>query len=270
MNARPPSLALRLGALAGLLFLYVPILIIVLYAFTTEDRTYRFPPPGLTLEWFPRAAARTDMWAALWLSVRVAFASTLVAAVLGTLVSLAMARARFPMRDAVTLLMILPIALPGIVTGIALLTSFRRLGLDLSTFTIVVGHATFCVVTVYNNVVARLRRTSVSLVEASMDLGADYFQTLRHVLLPGVATALLAGMLLSFALSLDEVIVTTFTAGQQQTLPIWFLGELFRPRERPVTNVVALMVIALTLVPILLSVRLTSGTDDLHGGSRSA
>lgn len=269
MNSRP-SLLLRVSALAGLLFLYVPILVIALYAFTTEDRTYRFPPPGLTTEWFGRAAARSDMWAALRLSLGVALASTLLAAVLGTLVSLAMARARFRARDVVTLLLILPIALPGILTGIALLTTFQRLNVPLSTATIVVGHATFCIVTVYNNVVARLRRTSVSLVEASMDLGADYFATLRRVLLPSVATALLAGMMLSFALSLDEVIVTTFTAGQQQTLPIWFLAELFRPRDRPVTNVVALMVIALTLGPILLAVRLTSGTDDLHGGGKSA
>ena len=170
-----------------------------------------------------------------------------MAMVLGTLAAAALWRSRFFGREAITLLLILPIALPGIVTGIALRSTFGLLDIPFSFWTIVVGHATFCIVVVYNNVIARLRRTSPNLIEASMDLGADGFQTFRHVLLPNIATALLAGGMLAFALSFDEVIVTTFTAGQQTTLPIWMLSELVRPRQRPVTNVVAVFVIAVTL-----------------------
>ena len=165
-------------------------------------------------------------------------------------------------------ILILPIALPGIVTGIALLTTIKRAGLEPGLLTIVLGHATFCIVTVYNNVVARFRRMSASQLEASADLGADGWQTFRFVVLPNIATALLAGAMLSFALSFDEVIVTTFTAGKEQTLPIWFLSELFRPRDRPITNVVAIFVIAVTTIPILLAQRLTAEGDDLHGGGK--
>jgi len=268
MTAKP-SLALRAAAIAGIVFLHFPLLVILLYAFTTEDRTYQFPPPGLTLKWFGIAFARADMWDALWLSVRVAAVATLVALVLGTMVAGAMYRFNFLGKDVITLSFILPIALPGILTGIALLTTIKRVGLEPSFWTIVIGHATFCVVTVYNNVVARFRRMSYSQIEASMDLGADWFQTFRHVVLPSIATALLAGGMLAFALSFDEVIVTTFTAGSDKTLPIWFLGELFKPRERPVTNVVAIFVTAVTFVPILLSQRLTQSAEDLHGGGKT-
>ena len=265
-----PSLPLRLAAGLGVAFLHVPLLLIILYAFTTEDRTYAFPPPGLTLRWFPVAFARADMWEALWLSVRVALGATALALLLGSLAAAGMARSVFRGKSAVNLLLILPIALPGIVTGLALLVSIRRVGLDPGVLTIVVGHATFCIVTVYNNVVARLRRLSPSQLEASADLGARPMQTFRHVLLPHLATALLAGGLLAFALSFDEVIVTTFTAGSQQTLPIWLYGELFKPRQRPVTNVVAILVMAVTLVPILLAQRLTQGSEDMNGAGKSS
>ena len=166
---------------------------------------------------------------------------------MGTLAAAALWRARFLGREAVSLLLVLPIALPGIITGIALRAAIGLADIPFSFWTIAVGHATFCIVVVYNNVVARFRRTSASLIEASMDLGADGFQTFRHVVLPNIATALLAGGMLAFALSFDEVIVTTFTAGQQTTLPIWMLAELVRPRQRPVTNVVAVLVIAVTV-----------------------
>jgi putative spermidine/putrescine transport system permease protein len=197
------------------------------------------------------------MWAALRLSLAVAACATLLALLLGSLTALALARRRFPGRDALGVLLVLPIALPGIITGIALLSGFRLAGIEPGFWTIVAGHATFCIVIVFNNVVARLRRLPPSLVEASMDLGADAWQTFRRVTLPQVATALLAGGMLAFALSFDEIIVTLFTAGHQQTLPIWFFGELFRPRERPVTNVVAVVVIAVTFVPIVLAYYLT-------------
>ena len=247
----------RIAAFAGLAFLHFPVLIIVLYAFTTEDRTYQFPPPGLTLKWFSAAFARDDIWAALRLSLQVASVATLLALLLGTLAAFAMARSRFRGKDVITLLFVLPIALPGIITGIALLAAMRTAGLDAGFWTIVMGHATFCIVIVHNNVIARLRRLPQSWIEASMDLGADGWQTFRYVLLPQIATALLAGGMLAFALSFDEIIVTLFTAGHDRTLPIWFFNELFRPRERPITNVVAVIVIAVTLLPILLAYYVT-------------
>ncbi|MBP7690476.1 MAG: ABC transporter permease [Anaerolineales bacterium] len=259
-NNRAP-LGLTLTAGAVLLFLHGPLAVIVLYAFTTEETAFTFPPPGLTLKWFPAAWARTDLWEALWLSVQVAFVAMSVAVVLGLLTALAVNR-RFWGREAITFLVILPIALPGIVTGIALRSALNLMDLDFTFWTIVIGHATFCIVTVYNNVIARLRRTAPSQIEASMDLGATGFQTFRYVLLPTIGTAVLAGGMLAFALSFDEVIVTTFTAGQQATLPIWILEQLSRPRDRPVTNVTAFFVIAVTAIPILLAHRLTQASAD--------
>ena len=264
------SWGLRIAAGLCVLFLHFPLFIIVLYAFTTDDKTYAFPPPGLTLHWFSVAAARADIWAALWLSVRTALLATLLAVVLGTMVAAAMYRANFWGKEGITLLFILPIALPGIVTGIALLSSIRRANIEPGLVTMVIGHATFCIVTVFNNVVARFRRISHSQLEASSDLGATGWQTFRFIILPNIATALLAGGLLSFALSFDEVIVTTFTSGTEQTLPIWFLNELFRPRDRPITNVVAIFVIAVTMIPILLVQRLTQAGEDLHGGGKTS
>jgi putative spermidine/putrescine transport system permease protein len=251
------SIGQKLAAFAGLVFMHFPVFIIILYAFTTEDRTYEFPPPGLTLHWFSVAFARDDIWAALKMSLAVATAATLLALLLGTLAAFALVRSRFFGKDALTLLFILPIALPGIITGIALLSAIKLAHLTPGYWTIVSGHATFCIVIVYNNVIARLRRLPKTWVEASMDLGADGLQTFRHVVLPQIATALLAGGMLAFALSFDEIIVTLFTAGHERTLPIWFFNELFRPRERPITNVVAVVVIAVTLVPILLAYYLT-------------
>jgi putative spermidine/putrescine transport system permease protein len=244
---------LKIAATLVVLFLHVPIALIVLYAFSAEDKSYVFPPPALTTQWFAVAWEREDVWAAIKLSAEVAAISTGIALVLGTLAAGALARAKFFGRDAISLLLILPIALPGIVTGIALRSAYHTLEIPFSFWTIVIGHATFCVVVVFNNAVARLRRMNPNLVEASMDLGADGFQTLRYVILPQLGSALLAGALLAFALSFDEVIVTTFTAGQQTTLPIWMLQELIRPRQRPVTNVVAVVIIALTFIPIVLA-----------------
>jgi len=262
-----PSWLIRAGAFAGLAFMHVPVLIIVLYAFTTEDRTYQFPPPGLTLHWFEVAFDRADIWQALGLSLSVAACATLIALILGTMAAFALARARFPAKDLLTVLFVLPIALPGIVTGIALLAAMKSWRVDPSFLTIVAGHATFCTVIVYNNVIARLRRLPPNWVEASMDLGAHGLQTFRYILLPQVATAFLAGGMLAFALSFDEIIVTIFTAGREQTLPLWFFQELFRPRDRPVTNVVAVIVIAVTLIPIVLAYYLTR-PDDEHETAR--
>jgi putative spermidine/putrescine transport system permease protein len=262
---------LKAAALGGLLFLHLPILLIFLYAFTTEERTYQFPPPGLTTQWFAIAWAREDIWPPLWLSLKVATIATALAMILGTLVSAAMARAKFFGREQISLLIILPIALPGIITGMSLRSAFAMLDIPFSIWTIMLGHATFCIVIVYNNAVARFRRLSGGILEASADLGANAFQTFRHILLPNLGSALLAGGMLAFALSFDEVIVTTFTAGSgtdAKTLPIWMLDELIRPRQRPVTNVVAILVFAATFFPILAAYYLTRGGSDTAGGGK--
>jgi putative spermidine/putrescine transport system permease protein len=261
-------LGLTLGAIGTLLFLHVPLLIIFLYSFTTDEATYTFPLPGVTTKWFSVALQRADLWAALTLSVRVAVVATLAALILGTLAAAAVYRSRFFGREAVSFLLILPIALPGIVTGIALRSAIGTLNMPFSYWTIVIGHATFCVVVVYNNVLARFRRMHGSQIEASMDLGANGFQTFRYIILPNIATALLAGGMLAFALSFDEVIVTTFTAGQQSTLPIWIFSQLTRPRDRPVTNVVATFVILITFLPILFAQRISAQSADTEGENK--
>src|SRR5215211_5222805 len=264
-NIEKAPLGLTIAAISALLFLHVPLLIIFLYSFTTDEATYSFPLPGLTTKWFGVALQRADLWAALTLSVRVAVVATLAALILGTLAAAAVYRSDFFGKEAVSFLLILPIALPGIVTGIALRSAIGTLNIPFSYWTIVIGHATFCVVVVYNNVLARFRRMSGSQIEASMDLGANSFQTFHYVILPTIGTALLAGGMLAFALSFDEVIVTTFTAGQQRTLPVWMLSELIRPRQRPVTNVVAVVVIAVTALPILAAYYLTREGESVAG-----
>ena len=263
------SLSLKLAAAAGLLFLHLPILLIFLYAFTTEEQTFQFPPPGLTTRWFSVAwYERPDIWPPLYLSLQVAAVSTLLALILGTLVAAAMTKTRFFGREQITLLILLPIALPGVITGMSLRSAFSIMDIPFSTLTIILGHATFCIVIVYNNAVARFRRLSGGVLEASADLGANAFQTFFYILLPNLGTALLAGGMLAFALSFDEVIVTTFTAGQQSTLPIWMLQELIRPRQRPVTNVVAIVVFAATVVPILIAYWLTKDGGETAGSGK--
>ncbi|WP_258134627.1 ABC transporter permease [Escherichia coli] len=251
MHSERAPFFLKLAAWGGVVFLHFPILIIAVYAFNTEDAAFSFPPQGLTLRWFSVAAQRSDILDAVTLSLKVAALATLIALVLGTLAADALWRRDFFGKNAISLLLLLPIALPGIVTGLALLTAFKTINLEPGFFTIVVGHATFCVVVVFNNVIARFRRTSWSLVEASMDLGANGWQTFRYVVLPNLSSALLAGGMLAFALSFDEIIVTTFTAGHERTLPLWLLNQLGRPRDVPVTNVVALLVMLVTTLPIL-------------------
>jgi putative spermidine/putrescine transport system permease protein len=270
-RARAPLRAgwgLKAAAALTILFLHIPLAIIFLYAFSADAKTFVFPPPGLTTKWFAVAWERQDIRDALSLSLNVAAVSTAAALSLGTLAAAAVWRSRFFGREAISLLLILPIALPGIITGISLRSAIGLMALPFSFWTIVVGHATFCIVVVYNNVLARFRRSSFAQIEASMDLGANGFQTFRYVILPDIATALLAGGMLAFALSFDEVIVTTFTAGQQSTLPIWMLTELVRPRQRPVTNVVAVFVIAVTLMPILLAFYLTRDTHEVAGAGK--
>jgi putative spermidine/putrescine transport system permease protein len=249
---------LRAGVALTLAFVYVPLIIIGIYAFSSAT-TLEWPPPGLTLEWFDKAIDNQGARDAFRTSIEVGLISTAIALVLGTLASLAVARYRFFGRETISFLVILPIALPGIVTGIALNSTFSQVfGIDLSLFTVVVGHATFCIVVVYNNVIARLRRVSGNLEDASADLGAHTWQTFRHVTLPNVQTALVAGGLLAFALSFDEIIVTTFTIGAgEQTLPIWIFSNLFRGQQLPITNAVAVIVVLISIIPVYLAHRLT-------------
>jgi putative spermidine/putrescine transport system permease protein len=264
--SRSARILLRIGTGITLAFIYVPLIIIVVYAFNSS-RIQSWPLDGLTLEWFSKAVDNPGARDALWTSVRAAVGATSLALLLGTLAAMAVARHRFFGRETISFLVVLPLALPGIVTGMALNATVREVlepfGISLGLFTIIVGHATFCIVVVYNNAVARLRRVSVSLEEASADLGATTWQTFRHVTFPSLRSALLAGGLLAFALSFDEVIVTTFTAGASETLPIWILTNLSRPNQLPVVNVVAAVLIVISFVPVYLAQRLTR---DAEGG----
>jgi len=260
--ARPSGKTwLRAIAYLALAFLHLPLVFIALYAFNDDSGGYNFPMSGLTLRWVSKAMERTDIRDAIVLSLSVATVATLIAMVLGTLTAAALNRDRFFGKNAFTTLLIMPIALPGIVTGIALLSAFKLMDVTPGFWTIAIGHATFCVVIVHNNVVARLRRLPTRLWEASMDLGADTLTTLRYIILPQLGTALLAGGILAFALSVDELIVTTFTSGSDKTLPIWLLNQLSRPRDAAITNVVALIVMLLTAPLILLAWRLTRDGD---------
>jgi len=242
--------------------------VVGIYAFNASGTTQKWPPSGLTLEWFPKALENEAAREAFLTSIEAGLAATAIAIVLGTLAALAVARHRFFGRETISFLVILPIALPGIVTGVALSNTFTQvLGVDLGLFTVIVGHATFCIVVVYNNVVARLRRSSASFEEASADLGAHTWQTFRFVTLPNMRSALGAGALLAFALSFDEIIVTTFTIGAgTETLPIWIFRNLFRPTQLPIVNVVALIVVLFSIIPVYLAHRLSRDEGGPVGG----
>jgi putative spermidine/putrescine transport system permease protein len=257
----PTVWALRVFVMLALAFLWIPLLVIGLYAFN-EGRIPTWPIDGLSTQWFSKAIDNPGMRDALWMSVKAGLGATAIALVLGTAAAFAVSRYRFFGRDSVSFLVVLPIALPGIVTGMALNATFREVlapfGVNLGLFTIIVGHATFCIVVIFNNAVARLRRTSRSYEEASADLGGAPWQTFRYVTFPLLRGALVAGALLAFALSFDEVIVTTFTAGPDQTLPIWILNNISRPNQLPIINVVALFLIVLSFIPVWLAHRLSS------------
>jgi putative spermidine/putrescine transport system permease protein len=259
--SRKARYALLAALVLGLVVIYFPLLLVVVNSFNAST-TFGWPPSRLTLEWWRRAVGDTGALAALRTSVEAGLAATAIALVLGTMIAFALQRYRFFGRDGLSLLIILPIALPGIVTGIALNNAFRTiLGIDLGLFTAIIAHATFCIVVVFNNVVARLRRMGRRLAEASTDLGADGPTTFRLVTFPMLRSALLAGGLLAFALSFDEIIVTTFTLGAgQRTLPIWILDNLFRPNQAPVVNVVAAVLIVVSVVPVYLAQRLSGDT----------
>jgi putative spermidine/putrescine transport system permease protein len=249
-------IALRAWVVLILLFLFIPIVLIFFYAFNTSI-IESWPIPGLTTRWFGATWNDENVRSALWLSVQAALGATAIALVLGSCAAFAVYRTQFFGREVVSLLFVLPLALPGIITGVSLNAFFSFNGIFLSLMTIIVGHATFCIVVVYNNVLARLRRTQGSLLEAAMDLGANGFQAFRDITLPLISTSVVSGAILAFALSFDEVIVTTFTAGSQSTLPIWILGQIRHGSLLPEVNVVVSFVILVTVIPVLIAARLT-------------
>lgn len=256
MESRATRVSLGVWVALVLAFLYVPLAIICLYAFNSSN-VQSWPIAGLTTKWFSPALHNPDMQRALWLSLKAGGIATGAALVLGSMAAFGVHRFRFFGRESISFLLVLPIALPGIITGMALNSFFVFWQTTFGLWTVVVGHATFCVVIVYNNVVARLRRVPGSLAEASMDLGADGLQTFRYVTLPTISTALISGGLLAFALSFDEVIVTTFTAGAQNTLPLWIFGSIRLGQQLPQVNVIVMCVVALTVIPVALAQRLT-------------
>ena len=249
-----------------ILFLWLPLGLIMVYAFN-KSNIQSWPIPGFTTQWFRVAWDATEVRTAIWLSVRAALLATATALVLGSAAAFAIARFRFFGRETVSFLLVLPIALPGIITGMALNSFFVFNGINLSLTTIVIGHSTFCVVLVYNNVLARLRRTSPSLLEASADLGADGWQTFWYILWPVISTALVAGGLLAFAPSFDEVVVTFFTAGAQNTLPLLILGYIRLGQQLPIVNAIAFVMILLTVIPVALAQRLMRDTGVLRRGT---
>ena len=248
---------LRLATGGTLFFLYAPLLIVVIYAFNTS-RVPTWPPAGFTLKWFGEAASNPDVLNALVNSFLAGTFATILALLLGTLAAVAVHRYQFFGRQTISFILVLPIALPGVITGMSLRTTFVLFGVDFGLLTIIAGHATFCVVIVYNNVVARLRRLPSSPEEASADLGADMWTTFRRVTGPRLGTALVSGALLAFALSFDEIIVTNFTAGPGiQTIPMWILTSLQRPNELPTVNVVAFVLILFSAIPVWLATRIS-------------
>ena len=256
METPATRIGLKVWTLLVVLFLHLPIVIIILYAFNAQT-AQGWPITEWTTKWFGPTLHNGEMQQALWLSLKAAAGATAIALLLGSLAAFGVHRFRFFGRETISFLLVLPLALPGIITGMALNSFFVYWGVTFSILTIIIGHATFCIVIVFNNVLARLRRTPTSLSEASMDLGADGWQTFRFVTLPALSTALVSGALLAFALSFDEVIVTTFTAGAQSTLPIWIFGNIRIGQQLPEVNVVVFAVLIATIIPVTIAQRLT-------------
>jgi putative spermidine/putrescine transport system permease protein len=260
VEPRGIRILLRVATGVILAFLYLPLVLVVISAFN-ESSFMAWPPPGLTLKWFGEALANSAIPQAFMNSILAATGATAIAIVLGTLAAMAVQRYSFFGRETVSFLLVLPIALPGVVTGIALSSTFQTFGVEFGLATIIVGHATFCIVIAYNNAIARLRRLPRTSEDASSDLGADTWITFRRITLPGMRSALLSGALLAFALSFDEVIVTLFTAGAgTQTIPLWVLAAMQRPTELPVVNVVALVLILASVVPVYIATRISGET----------
>jgi len=268
MESRSARWLVRIGSVITLLFLYVPLVIVVIYAFN-DAVGQRWPIEAYTTKWFGIAWRSAQVRQALANSALIASAATGLALLLGSAAAFAIHRFSFFGRNSVSLLLVLPIALPGIVTAIALNSSINTFRIPFGLLTIMIGHATFCIVVVYNNVIARLRRTPGSLIEASMDLGADGWTTFRYVTFPAIRTAVVSGALLAFALSFDEIVVTNFTAGAELTIPKFIYNNLRQPRNRPIVNVVAVAVVLVMLVPVYLAQRLAGGPDVQAAASKA-
>jgi putative spermidine/putrescine transport system permease protein len=274
MESRLARFLIKAGTGVTLVFLYTPLVILALYAFN-KGVTRAWPPDLWTTKWFSAALHDDLLGGALKNSILAAIGATTIALVLGSMAAFAVHRFSFFGRDSISFALVLPIALPGIVTAIALSSSIDyangAIGLTPGLLTIIVGHATFCIVVVFNNVIARLRRTPTSLVEASMDLGADGWQTFRFITFPALRTALVAGGLLAFGLSFDEIVVTNFTAGSTLTLPLWIFNNIRLPKQQPVVNAVALVLMLLSIVPVYFAQRLAGGAQAVgavsQGGS---
>ena len=254
---------LGLISVAVLVFIYFPLVVVVVNSFNAS-KVFSWPPTSFTTEWWTKAATNDGVRAAILTSLKAATGATVIALLLGSMVAFAVSRYRFFGREPISFVVILPIALPGIVTGIALNSSFNTvlvpLGISFGLFTVILGHATFCIVVVFNNLLARLRRTGTSFEEAAMDLGAGPFQTFRDITFPAVRSALVAGALLAFALSFDEIVVTTFTSGPGiETLPQWIFNNLFRPNQGPIINAVAAAVLVAFIAPVYLAMRMSDG-----------
>jgi putative spermidine/putrescine transport system permease protein len=267
MESRSGRVAIRVYSWLVIAFIYVPLLVVVMYAFSGSVGQ-KWPIEEYTTRWFGVAWRNGIVRDALGTSVEIALIATVIALILGSLAAFAVHRFSFFGRNVVSLVLVLPIALPGIVTAMALSSVFVTAKIPFGLFTIFVGHSVFCIVVIYNNVIARLRRTPTSLVEASMDLGADGWQTFRHVTLPAIRTALVAGALLAFALSFDEIVVTNFLAGSEITLPKFIFNNLRQPRSRPIVNVVAIAVVLLSVIPVYLAQRLAGGPDALSAATK--
>jgi putative spermidine/putrescine transport system permease protein len=269
MESRAVRIAIKIGTVLVLAFLYLPLLIVVIYSFN-NDIGQTWPIDSFTTKYYTLAWQNSDVRTALGTSLLVATIATLLAFVFGSLAAFAVHRFRFFGRNAVSFVLVLPIALPGILTGIALNNAINNYGIPFSVWTIMIGHATFCIVVVYNNVLARLRRTGGSQVEASMDLGADGWQTFRYVTWPAIRTAVIAGMLLAFALSFDEIVVTNFTSGTEVTIPKFIYDNLRQPRNRPIVNVVAVIVLLVMVIPVYIAQKLAGGGESATGGGQRA
>ncbi|MDQ0613134.1 putative spermidine/putrescine transport system permease protein [Microbacterium sp. W4I4] len=257
-----------LGVIVAIIlaYMYIPLMLVVLNSFNST-RLASWPVTGFSLQWWGRAFTSQPVRDALLNSVLVATGATVIALVLGTLVSFALQRHRFFGQRAVNLLVVLPIALPGIVTGVALNNTYNQIlepiGIQVGFWGMIIAHGTFCIVMVFNNVLARLRRMNPGLEEASKDLGASPWQTFRLVTFPQFRSALVVGAILAFALSFDEVYVTIFTAPPGvDTLPLWIMNQMARPNEANVVNVVATVVILASFIPVWVSQRLSRDIGD--------
>ncbi len=258
MESRFARVLIGIGSVFTLLFLYVPLALVFVYAFNNRIGV-KWPIDSFTTKYWSQALHNSDLASALQNSLVIASVATVVALILGSLAAFAVHRFRFFGRNGVSLLLLLPIAMPGIVTAISLNATINSFGLKFSLYTIMIGHITFCIVVVYNNVVARLRRTPTSLIEASQDLGAGGWQTFRYVTFPAIRTALIAGALLAFALSFDEIVVTNFTSGSELTIPKFIYNNVRLPRNRPIVNVVAVLVVLVMFIPVYIAQRLAGG-----------